>query len=123
MAIVGLIGIAIAAIINLLPVVGVLGASWLKSLYGFDVASADLEILLRHRAILFGLVGLLLLSSLVWPQVRGAALLVALGSMASFIVVALLVGGYGPAITKVIIADLIGIVALLPAIVQRLQSS
>jgi hypothetical protein len=115
-------GIALAGVINLLPVSGVLGASWLKSLYGFDIAGADLEILLRHRAILFGVVGLLLLASVFHRVLRPAAVLVGLGSMVSFIGVAVVVGGYGPAITKIIIADLIGIAALVPALVQAFSS-
>ena len=38
--------------------------------------------------------------------------------MASFIVIALFVGGYGPAITKIVIADLIGLLALVPAVLK-----
>ena len=110
-------GIFVAAIINLLPVVGVFGNSWLKSLYGFDVSGADLEILLRHRAVLFGIVGVFLLAGVVWPNVRTSAILVAAASMASFIVVALIVGEYSSAITKIVLADVIGLAALLPAFV------
>lgn len=115
-------GLGLAGVINLLPVSGVLGVSWLKSLYGFDIAGADLEILLRHRAILFGVVGLLLMTSVFHRALRPVAVLVGLGSMVSFIVVAAVVGRYGPAITKIIIADLIGIAALAPALVQAFSS-
>jgi hypothetical protein len=118
-----MIGLAIAGIINLLPVSGALGLSWLKALYGFDIASADLEILLRHRALLFGIVGLLLLISIVKPAFRGVAVLIGLASMSSFIVVALVVGGYGPAINKIILADILGIAALMPTAFNALFSS
>ncbi|MGX1786374.1 hypothetical protein ACWIGM_06525 [Bosea sp. NPDC055332] len=117
------VGLAVAGIINLLPTIGVAGAGWLRSLYGFEIASPDLEILLRHRAVLFGLVGILLLVAAVRPGLRDVAVLVAGASMASFIVIALLVGDYGPAIRKVVIADIIGLLALVPAMFARLAPS
>ncbi|AZO80772.1 MULTISPECIES: phosphopantetheine adenylyltransferase [unclassified Bosea (in: a-proteobacteria)] len=117
------VGLAIAGIINLLPTIGVAGVGWLRSLYGFEIANPDLEILLRHRAILFGIVGALLLAAAFRPGLREVAVLVAGASMASFIVIALLVGGYGPAIRKVVIADIIGLLALVPAIIARLAPS
>lgn len=116
------IGLVIAGIVNLLPTIGVAGASWLRSLYGFEIANPDLEILLRHRAVLFGLVGVLLLVAALRPGLRNVAVLVAGASMASFIVIAFMVGGFGPAITKIVIADIIGLLALVPAIVARSAS-
>lgn len=116
-------GLVLAGIINLLPVVGMAGAAWLRSLYGLEIRSLDLEILLRHRAVLFGIVGGLLLVAAFRPGLRDVAVLVAGASMMSFIVIALLVGGYGPAIRKVVIVDIVGILALVPAIVARSASS
>ena len=116
-------GLVLAGIINLLPVVGVAGAAWLRSLYGLEIGSLDLEILLRHRAVLFGIVGGLLLVAVFRPRLREVAVLVAGASMASFILIALLVGNYGPAIRKVVIADIIGLLALVPAMFARLAPS
>ncbi len=116
-------GLVLAGIINLLPVVGMAGAAWLRSLYGLEIRSLDLEILLRHRAVLFGIVGGLLLVAAFRPGLRDVAVLVAGASMMSFIVIALLVGGYGPAIRKIVIVDIVGILALVPAIVARSTSS
>jgi hypothetical protein len=116
-------GLVLAGIINLLPVVGMAGAAWLRSLYGLEIRSLDLEILLRHRAVLFGIVGGLLLVAAFRPGLRDVAVLVAGASMMSFIVIALLVGGYGPAIRKVVIVDIVGLLALVPAIVTRSASS
>jgi hypothetical protein len=112
------IGLCTAGIINLLPASGVLGRSWLQSLYGFDIGGADLEILLRHRAVLFAIVGVLLMAAAALPWLRPVAIAVGFVSMASFIVVAVTVGGYGLAITRIIIADLIGLAALIPAALQ-----
>jgi hypothetical protein len=108
------VGLAVAGIINLLPTIGATGAGGLRSLYGFEIANPDLEILLRHRAVLFGIVGALLLAAAIRPGLREVAALVAGASMASFIVIALLVGGYGPAIGKIVIAGVIGLLALVP---------
>lgn len=116
-------GLVLAGIINLLPVVGMAGGAWLRSLYGLEIRSLDLEILLRHRAVLFGIVGGLLLLAAFRPGLRDVAVLVAGASMMSFIVIALLVGGYGPAIRKVVIVDIVGLLALVPAIVARSASS
>lgn len=116
-------GLVLAGIINLLPVSGALGPAWLKSLYGLDITGADLDILLRHRAVLFGLLGLFLLLSVVSSGLRGPAVTLAIASMASFIVIALLVGGHGAPITKIIIADIVGLVALVPATLALLSAS
>lgn len=113
-------GLVLAGIVNLLPTVGLAGASWLRSLYGIEITNPDLEILLRHRAVLFGIVGVLLLAAAIRPGQRDVAVLVAGASMASFIVIAVFLGGYGPAIRKVVIVDIVGLLALAPAALARL---
>lgn len=109
------IGLILAGIINLLPLAGVLGADQLRSLYGLASITPDLEILLRHRAILFGLVGALLIASTFVPALQLAALLIGGVSMASFIVIALLVGNFGAPIRTIVLADVVGLLALSPA--------
>ncbi len=117
------LGLLVAGIINLLPVSGVLGRTWLESLYGFSVALPDLEILLRHRAILFALLGGLLIGSIFRPAIRTIAVIAGVISMASFIVMALLVGNWGPPIRTVMIVDVVGLLALLPALMATLRKS
>ena len=48
-------------LLNLYPVVGVISADQLTSLYGISIGSADLETLMRHRAVMLGLIGSFLL--------------------------------------------------------------
>src|SRR5688500_9891888 len=47
----------VVAIIHLLPLSGVLGGEQLAALYGMSFSDPDLLILMRHRAVLFGLLG------------------------------------------------------------------
>jgi general stress protein CsbA len=115
-------GLVVAGIINLLPLSGVLGRSWLLSLYGQEIGSVDMEILLRHRAVLFGIVAVVLFASIRLTHWRGAAILVAGLSMASFIIVAMFVGGYGPLLRTVVIVDVIGLLALIPPAIHLLIS-
>ncbi|RFS43237.1 hypothetical protein [Micromonospora craniellae] len=46
-----------AGLLNVLPGAGAVSPAWARSAYGVDVTGADLEILMRHRAILLALVG------------------------------------------------------------------
>ena len=52
-----MLALLIAGAIHLLPLSGVTGAAALERLYGVAVDSPDLALLLRHRAVLFGLLG------------------------------------------------------------------
>ena len=64
--------ILLVAVINLLPVSGVVSSGRLRALYGVPVDEPNLLILLRHRAVLFAIVGGLLVAS---AALLGAALL------------------------------------------------
>lgn len=102
----------LAALINLAPVMGAFSVARMEALYGIPIAGPDLEILLRHRAILFGIVGTILVVAAFSPEVRTIALAAGLVSMVSFIVIALAVGGYDSALQRVVWADVAGSVFL-----------
>jgi hypothetical protein len=72
--------LVVAAIVHLTPMLGLLGAPQLQRLYGIAIEQPDLLVLMRHRALLFGLLGLGLLAAVAWPPLRLAMLGAALAS-------------------------------------------
>ena len=80
--------------------------------YGVALDDPNLQILMQHRAVLFGLVGGLLLVAVFHPPLRAAGYAVGFASMLSFLLIAWLVGGYSAQIQRVMLVDLAGIVSL-----------
>jgi len=109
--------LALAALINLAPVSGVLGAERLRALYGVDATDPQLAILLRHRALLFGIVGGLLLAAMLRLELRTAASVAGLVSMLGFIAIAWLEGGASGPLAKIALADWVGSAALVASLV------
>ena len=107
--------LVLVGIIHLLPVSGVLGAESLAALYGVKLGEPNLEILMRHRAILFGLLGLFLVHAAFRPALQLLAVGVGFVSVVSFIGIAWAVGGYNEAIGRVVMADVVAAVALVVA--------
>lgn len=105
----------VTGLIHLIPVTGAFGGDALASLYGIAIDDVNLQILLRHRAILFGIVGGLLLSAAFAAKLRPAAILAGLVSVASFLVIAAQVGGYNALVGRVVQVDLVALVCLLVA--------
>lgn len=104
--------VLVAAAINLAPALGALAPDRMTALYGVDLGDPNLQILMRHRAVLFGIVGGLLVAAAFHPPLRTLGYAVGFASMLSFLLVAWLVGGYSAQIQRVILADVVGIVAL-----------
>jgi hypothetical protein len=100
-------------IIHLLPLSGVLSAARLFDLYGITFEDPNLEILMRHRAVLFGLLGIFLLTSAFLPNLQLAALITGFVSVVSFLYLAYLVGGYNDQVNRIVTADKAALVCLL----------
>ena len=109
----------LVGLINIAPLVAVASRSRVESMYAVKVSTAELKILLRHRAVLFGIVGALVIAGAFVEPLRLAAMIAGLVSMASFIAVAIQVGGYGKAIQRVIRADIVGLLLLAAATVTQ----
>ena len=100
-------------IIHILPLSGVLSAARLFDLYGITFDDPNLEILMRHRAVLFGLLGIFLISSAFLPNLQLAALITGFVSVVYFLYLAYSVGGYNDQVNRIVTADKAAIVCLL----------
>jgi hypothetical protein len=107
----------VVGIIHLLPLGGVLGAERLAALYGLSFEEPNLVILMRHRAILFGILGLFFVYAAFQPALQPLAFVAGFISVISFLGIAWSVGGYNEAIRKVILADLLAAACLLAAVI------
>src|SRR5262249_47319607 len=105
----------IVAVIHLTPSIGVLGATRLAGLYGVAAGEPNLELLLRHRAVVFGILGLLLLAAVFIVALRPAAILVGFGSVISFLVLARMIRPLNARLARVAIVDVVALVLLAAA--------
>lgn len=116
--------LALVGLVHLLPVTGAFGAPHLERLYGVAITDPNLLVLMQHRAVLFAIVGGLLLAAVFRPEWRPLAIAVAGVSVGSFLLVAWSVGGYNALIARVVWIDvaalaLLVIAGLLEALVAR----
>ena len=107
--------LTLAGVIHLLPLPGVMGAGQLTRLYGVATDDPNAVILLQHRALLFGLLGVLLIAAAFRPELRAVALVAGLVSTVSFLVIAWGVGGYNAQVARVVVADVLAVALLLLA--------
>jgi hypothetical protein len=108
--------IVLTGLVNLLPVSGVLSSSRLRALYGVALQDANVIILMRHRAVLFGIVGSLLILSAFHSPLRPVGYAAGFISMLSFVLIAWLAGGYNPELKRVLVVDVVASAALLAAL-------
>lgn len=101
--------LVIVAIIHLLPLVGVIGSERLTSLYGLDFSEPNLLILMRHRAVLFGMLGGFFLFAAYRPAWQRVAFVAGFVSVVSFLGLALSVGGYNAHVALVVTADVVAL--------------
>ena len=102
----------IIAIIHLLPVTGVLGHQRLSELYGLSFQETNISILMRHRAVLFGLLGSFLIYAAFKPALQPLAFFAGFTSVVSFMAFAWLADDYNDAVRKVVIADIVALFCL-----------
>lgn len=104
--------LVVVAIIHLLPLSRVLGPERLATLYGLDFAEPNLAILMRHRAVLFGILGSFFLAAAFRPAWQPLEFVAGFVSVVSFLWLAWSIGGYNALIGRVVLADWIALVAL-----------
>jgi hypothetical protein len=113
----------LVALIHALPSLGVLGAARLSALYGIPVTEPNLEILLRHRAVLFGMLATFLAYSAFKPEMHRLALTGGLLSVGSFMALTMMVGNPNAALQAVFKVDIAALVLLLAAGAAHLRAS
>ncbi len=101
-----------AGLLNLLPGVGLVAPGRASAAYGVDIVGADLETLMRHRALLLALVGGLAVMAAFRPRLRAAAITVNAVSFGSFTVIAVLTPAVNTELTRVAWADVAGLLVL-----------
>jgi hypothetical protein len=99
--------------IHLLPLSGVIGSARLSTLYGIPFDDPNLAILMRHRAVLFGLLGLFLVYAAFRPSLQVLALFAGCVSVTSFLWLAYSTGQYNKQVATVFAADVIALVCLI----------
>lgn len=109
-------------VIHLLPFAGVLGAGALSQAYGVDVTDPTVLVLLRHRAVLFGVVGVGFLAAAFKREWQPTAIAVALVTTITFVLLAWLAPAVTPQLDRVAIVDAAAIVLLIVAAVLRFWS-
>lgn len=97
--------LVVVATIHALPVIGVLGPGNLSQLYGVPVTGGSLELVLRHRAVLFGLLAAFLAYAAFRPELHRLALVAGVVSVVSFLVLAALVSSYSQPLATVVRVD------------------
>ena len=109
----------LVALINGLPVVGALSAGRMEALYGLPVQDPNLLILMRHRAVLLGIVGALLAFAAFRPALQTVAAVAGFASMLSFIAIAWATPDASPALRRVAAIDVFASLALALALGLR----
>jgi len=111
--------LVVVGLINFTPVLAMFSTTKLERAYAVRLPSKDLQLLMRHRALLFGVVGGFVLCSVFLPVFQVAAMVMAAISMAGFVVLAAQIGGTNTALRRVVLADLVGLAVLLVAVLLK----
>jgi hypothetical protein len=102
---------ALLGVVHALPALGVLGKPLLERAYGVTLASADLLVLMQHRALLFALVSAACLGAAISPAWRWPVAVMTLVSMLGFVAIASLYP-HSSAIARIVWIDLAAAVPL-----------
>jgi hypothetical protein len=103
-----------------LPTWGVLSNSNIEQLYGVAIAGNDLQLLMRHRAVMFGIFGVLALAALFRPALRTVALATSFASLAAFLLLAWMIAPHGAEVARVVRIDVFAVIAVGAGLAARL---
>jgi hypothetical protein len=112
--------LVLVGIVNLVPgVVATVSVERAAAAYGIAVDGPDLATVLRHRGVLLMVVGLGLVAVPWWPEIRTAAIVAGVISMASFVAIVLARPGVGAPLRKVMWIDVAALGLVLVAVLLR----
>jgi hypothetical protein len=112
----------VVGIIRLLPLSGALSGERLTALYGIAFDEPNVAILMRHRAVLLGLLGGALIVAALKPAYHAMAYVVGVISVVSFLYLAWATGDYNERVGRVFTADLVALCCLALGAASRLLS-
>lgn len=108
------------AIIHVLPLVGIMGERRLAALYGVKTSDPNLLVLMRHRALLFGLLGVFLVYAAVEPRLQFAGLVGGLISLAGYLGLYSMTVGMNRQLRRVAFIDAVALVFFMLALALKL---
>ncbi|WP_194828134.1 phosphopantetheine adenylyltransferase [Nocardia sp. XZ_19_231] len=108
----GLALLAAVGLLNTAPALGAIAPTGMYAAYGITPAGPDLEVVLRHRAVLFAVIGAGLVVAVFRPALRPIAIRANAISFASFLALVIADGSVGPGLMRVAAVDVAGLVVL-----------
>ncbi len=99
-------------LLHLYPAVGMFGPDRLQALYDIGATDADTLLLLRHRAVLFAMLGSAMIAGAFVSRWRWPALVAGLVSTLSFLLLAFPLNDNSAAVTRVFWSDVVASAAL-----------
>jgi hypothetical protein len=112
MEIVFRIALFLSGVINFIPFSLAFLPKKINASYGINVSEGNLELLLRHRAVLFGIVGGLMIFSAVSKRYYDLSVIIGFTSMVSFVLLYYGIGNINAELKKVMMFDVAAIVVL-----------
>ncbi len=115
--------LVIVGCINLFPVIGIISMERLSELYGITAIESDLLILMRHRALLFGILGAFMIYAAFRRHLQPAAVCMGLVSMLGFVGLLILTDDYGARLYRIAVIDAVASVPLILAAVLLVRNT
>lgn len=112
----------VIALIHFVPLSGFVGAAQLESLYGISITSPDLEILMRHRAVLFGILGGVFAIAAFKPIYQPIAFVIAACTLLPFFYLVAISENYNESIAGIVVGDIVALIALIIAVLLRFSA-
>ncbi len=114
------VALILVGMIHLPPLFGMLGSDQLTSLYGVSIDDPSLLLLMRHRAVLFGILGVFFIMASRVEGLQMGALVAGFASVGSFLVLTWTSDAYNTSIGNVALVDLVALALLVLGLITKL---